>query len=126
MPPSPSLSARMMKSTNSIETISVIDQKTSEITPKTSPFGRLHRAVVGGEDGLQRVERAGADVAEDDAERAEREHRHAELAAMVATGRRPIPLRRGLIGRCKGPVSGGVGVDHRAANPTVRARSRAC
>jgi hypothetical protein len=37
IPPSPSLSARMMKSTNSIETISVIDQKTSEITPKTSP-----------------------------------------------------------------------------------------
>ena len=37
MPPSPSLSARMMKRTNSIETISVIDQKTSEITPKTSP-----------------------------------------------------------------------------------------
>ena len=36
MPPSPSLSARMMKRTNSIETISVIDQKTSEITPKTS------------------------------------------------------------------------------------------
>ena len=33
MPPSPSLSARMMKRTNSIETISVIDQKTSEITP---------------------------------------------------------------------------------------------
>ena len=37
MPPSPSLSARMMKMTNSIETIRVIDQKTSEITPKTSP-----------------------------------------------------------------------------------------
>ena len=33
MPPSPSLSARMMKRTNSIETISVIDQKTSEMTP---------------------------------------------------------------------------------------------
>ena len=36
MPPSPSLSARMMKRTNSIETISVIAQKTSEMTPKTS------------------------------------------------------------------------------------------
>ena len=33
IPPSPSLSARMMKRTNLIETISVIDQKTSEITP---------------------------------------------------------------------------------------------
>ena len=33
IPPSPSLSARMMRRTNSIETISVIDQKTSEITP---------------------------------------------------------------------------------------------
>ena len=36
IPPSPSLSARMMKRTNSTETISVTDQKTSEITPKTS------------------------------------------------------------------------------------------
>ena len=33
IPPSPSLSARMMKATNSIETISVIDQKTREMTP---------------------------------------------------------------------------------------------
>ena len=36
MPPSPSLSARMMKVTNLTETIIVIDQKTSEMTPKTS------------------------------------------------------------------------------------------
>ena len=33
MPPSPSLSARMMKVTYLTETISVIDQNTSEITP---------------------------------------------------------------------------------------------
>ena len=36
IPPSPSLSARMMKITNSIVTTRVIVQKTSEITPKTS------------------------------------------------------------------------------------------
>ena len=59
-------------------------------------FGRLHRAVVGGEDGLQRVERAGADVAEDDAERAERERGHAELAAGVASAWRRSPCRRNL------------------------------
>ena len=33
MPPSPSLSARMMNVTNLIETISVIDQTTSEMIP---------------------------------------------------------------------------------------------
>jgi len=33
MPPSPPLSARMMKVTYLTETISVIDQNTSEITP---------------------------------------------------------------------------------------------
>ena len=51
-------------------------------------FGRLHRVVVGGEDGLQGVQRAGADVAEDDAEGAEGERRHAELAAAGARRRR--------------------------------------
>jgi hypothetical protein len=48
--------------------------------PEDVAFGRLHRLVVGGEDCLQGVERAGADVAEDDPERAQGEHRHAELA----------------------------------------------
>ena len=33
MPPSPSLSARMISVTYLIETITVIDQKTSEMTP---------------------------------------------------------------------------------------------
>ena len=33
MPPSPSLSARMMKVTYLTETITVIDQKISEMTP---------------------------------------------------------------------------------------------
>jgi hypothetical protein len=37
MPPSPPLSARMMNVTYLTETIIVIDQNTSEITPKTSP-----------------------------------------------------------------------------------------
>ena len=74
----------MMKRTNSIETISVTDQKTSEMTPKTSCSVGFTAAVVGGEDGLQRVERAGADVAEDDAERAQRKRGHAELAAGLA------------------------------------------
>ena len=37
MPPSPSLSARMTSDTYFIETTSVIDQNTSEMTPKTSP-----------------------------------------------------------------------------------------
>ena len=36
-PPSPWLSARMMIVTYFTETISVIDQKTSEMTPYTSP-----------------------------------------------------------------------------------------
>ena len=44
-------------------------------------LGRAHRVVVGGEDSLQRVERARADVAEDDPERAERERGHAQVMA---------------------------------------------
>jgi hypothetical protein len=36
IPPSPPLSARMMKLTYLTETINVIDQNTSEITPYTS------------------------------------------------------------------------------------------
>ena len=38
IPPSPSLSARMMNEMYLIETISVIDQKVSETTPYTSPW----------------------------------------------------------------------------------------
>ena len=37
IPPSPPLSARMMKVRYLSETMIVIDQKTSEMTPKTSP-----------------------------------------------------------------------------------------
>ncbi len=44
MPPSPSLSARMMKVTYLTDTIIVIDQNTSEITPYTSPESRARRA----------------------------------------------------------------------------------
>ena len=87
IPPSPSLSARMMKS----DELDRDDQRDRPEDQRDHPedvaFGRLHRLVVGGEDGLQRVERAGADVAEDDAERAERERRHAELAAGGPGGR---------------------------------------
>ena len=36
-PPSPSLSARRMKTTYFTDTTTVIDQKTREITPYTSP-----------------------------------------------------------------------------------------
>ena len=52
--------------------ISVSDQKISERTPRT--FSRGRRDAVRAVEALpQRVERAGADVAVDDAERADRE-----------------------------------------------------
>ena len=60
----------MMNVTYLTVTISVIAQKISEMTPKTCLARRLE-AVLGREDGPQRVERAGADVAEDDADGAE-------------------------------------------------------
>ena len=59
-------------------------------------FGRLDRAVVGGEEGLQRVERAGADVAEDDAERAEGQRRHAELATRSRGREEEVAIGRNL------------------------------
>src|SRR3954454_14734732 len=67
-PPSPSLSARISTITYLTDTISVTDQKISETTPYTSPLGRTNRAVVDREHRLQLIQRAGADVAEHDAQ----------------------------------------------------------
>src|SRR5207248_3482968 len=55
-----------------------------------------HRAVVDGEDGLDGVERAGADVAEDDAERAERQREATAVAGWMA-GLRRLALRGVLV-----------------------------
>ena len=70
MPPSPLLSARMMK-------IDVLDRHDDHQRPEDERqdaehvvLGDRHRVVRAAEDFLQRVERAGADVAIDDAQRA--------------------------------------------------------
>ena len=70
IPPSPSLSARMMNVTYLTETISVIAQKI-ERDDAVDLLAPGLEAVLGREDGPQRVERARPDVAEDDADRAE-------------------------------------------------------
>ena len=73
----------------------------------------MHRVVVGGEDRLQRIERARTDVAEDHAEGAEREGRHARLGVLSAG--RFGPLRAVVVGRLDrlaGSQRRGVDVGH--------------
>ena len=84
-PPSPSLSARMTKSRYFTETTSVIDQKISDSTPKMLSGDGRH-AVRQRHALLERVERRGADVAVDDAERTngQRAHIRAMLRARLA------------------------------------------
>ena len=73
MPPSPWLSARMMNVRYFTVTTIVSDQKMSERTPRTSAGDGGAAPPVAAQALVQRVERARPDVAEDDAERAERE-----------------------------------------------------
>ena len=72
MPPSPRLSARMTKTRYLSEMTMISDQKISESTPRTFS-GVAATPCVHVKALAQRVERAGADVAVDDAERAQRE-----------------------------------------------------
>ena len=79
MPPSPLLSARRISSTYLSVTTNISPQKIVDTAP--TMCARVERdADAGAEDLLHRVERAGADVAVDDADRAEGEGRQA-LAA---------------------------------------------
>ncbi len=82
-------------------------------------LGRLHRVVVGREHGLQRVQRARADVAEDDAERPEGERRHPELPAAFPDRSPPrsLGLRAGLVRGGVGLISRGVLAGHRDCEP---------
>ena len=100
MPPSPSLSARMTKSRYLTETTSMSDQKTSDRTPRTlsasgaTPCGAVEAL-------LERVERRRADVAVDDAERAQRQLGQPGAVRVGTMGNR----RSG----CLGHEVGGVG-----------------
>ena len=96
------------------DTTMVIDQKISDDDAVHVGDGRLDRAVVDREHGLHRVERAGADVAEHDAERAEREAVQAaavrgRMIAVAATRRAGL-RRLLLLGR--GGLRGGACVRH--------------
>ena len=74
MPPSPLLSARMMRITYLSDTTIISAQKIADTPPRM--FCACERdAVVGMEGFLGRVERARADVAVDDAERGQRQRR---------------------------------------------------
>ena len=78
-----------------IETMSVSVHRISDRTPSTA--ARLGSAVLADRRGdrlAEGVERARADVAEDDAERAEREHEDARLnGPAVRAGVRPVAGR---------------------------------
>ena len=80
MPPSPRLWARMMKPAYLIDTSTISVQKISDAIPYTPARSGVGRVAVGGEDELLGVQRAGADVAEHDPERAQREHEPAAWA----------------------------------------------
>ena len=88
MPPSPWLSARITSIRYLIEMMMISDQNTSEATPNALTGFSASRwwcsnALA------ERVQRAGADVAVDDAERAERQRAHAGAVsvAIVTVGR---------------------------------------
>ena len=99
LPPSPLLSARMMMVTYLIVTTIIIDQKIRLSTPRMSSVVGRQRMMAG--EGLaEGVDRAGADVAEDDADRADGE-------------RRQRPRARGAGGESAVGIGGGGGVGHR-------------
>ncbi|MEJ0044684.1 MAG: hypothetical protein WDM81_21785 [Rhizomicrobium sp.] len=90
-PPSPLLSARMMRTTYFSVTMMTSAQRMSDSAPKIASSAGIAPNLGGGEDGFaHRVERAGADVAEDDAERAQRQHRVALERARPLGGRRRV------------------------------------
>ena len=93
LPPSPLLSARMMIVTYLIVTTIIIDQKIRLSTPRIcESVGR--QRVMAGEGLAEGVDRAGADVAEDDADRADRELGE----AAIGDGARP-GASAGVLGR---------------------------
>src|SRR4051794_945948 len=99
-------------------------------------LGRAHRPVVDREDRLQRVERAGADVAEHDAERGEHQASGRAVTVGVLRRRRGVPgfLRRGcrrLRRAAHLPASGGPSAvpvtassSHRCADRSLRRPGR--
>ena len=95
MPPSPPLSKRSTMLTYFSETISVIDQNIIDSTASTlaslngRPCGPLKRLLEG-------VQRAGADVAVDDAERSEGQYRQRGFAARRGCRRRLFEFMGGL------------------------------
>ena len=72
-PPSPLLSARKTTVTYLTDTMTVSVHTTIEMIPSTSPVVGADPAAVDRKDGLDRVQRAGADVAVDDAQRPQNE-----------------------------------------------------
>jgi hypothetical protein len=79
MPPSPLLSARMMKVTYFRLTTIISDQKISERMPSTLSGVIGTGMVRAAEDLLQRIQRAGADVAINDAKGRQRQRGQAAL-----------------------------------------------
>ena len=97
MPPSPWLSARITVARYLRQMTMTSAQNATDAAPKAVVTGHLEVGVV--ERLAERVDRAGADVAEHDAESAEREQRHTAGMSLVLTHperRYPlIPLRNG-------------------------------
>ena len=109
MPPSPRLSARITSSRYLIEMMMISAQNTIDATPSALIWSTVEVVVV--ERLAERVERAGADVAEDDAERAERQRAAAQRSRAVrpcVTGParyRPASAHRASIRRVDRPVA---------------------
>ena len=85
MPPSPLLSACIRNRTYFAVTTISSAQMMRETTPITSA-GRSAESLELAERGLQRIERARSDIAEDDADRAERENPKAAARALAVCG----------------------------------------
>ena len=81
MPPSPWLSARITRARYLIEMMMISAQNTIDATPNA--FARVDREVVVLERLTERVQRARADVAVDDAQGAERQRQQAPLMAGI-------------------------------------------
>ena len=95
MPPSPWLSARRISTTYLSETTTISVQKISD--SDAEDVGCVSgMPVAAGEDLLQRVERAGADVAVDDAERGERKRREGRPVPSGLAN--PVDIGRGGYG----------------------------
>ena len=123
IPPSPSLSARITSRTYVTVTMIVTDQKISEMIPKMLSCGHLDRVrIARTEDRLDGVQRARADVPEDNSESTDRESPLGGSASVHAHSIRQ-PVRSARTSSSRASEAAIQGSAHGSAEASAASRS---